>query len=171
MRSRSTAVLSIVAASGLLLAGCASSASTDPGSTPSATAPAVTFVESSLTEPAAVGERVGADGNMLEVWSGIVPDDTMGAASEGMLWVTTNVAQWVTEEGLTGADVAPVLRSTTDESFAGTAVAQQNVDVEMKPGKSYSYVWSFEVPEALVSAENLVLCVGEGDEGCSSLSK
>ena len=108
---------------------------------------------------------------MLEVWSGIVPDETMGAASEGMLWVTTNVAQWVTEDGLTGTDVAPVLRSTADASFAGTAVPQQNVDVEMKPGQSYSYVWSFEVPEALVNPETLVLCVGDGDEGCSSINK
>ena len=133
----------------------------------------VEVVESSVSEPAAVGERVGADGAQLEVWSGIVPDETaagaLGDAEAGTQWVTANVAQWVTDEDLTGADVAPVLRSTADDSFSAEAVSQQSVDVVMAPGKSYSYVWSFQVPDALVDAETLVVCVGEGDEGCSSL--
>jgi len=175
MRSRSTAVLALLAASGLLLAGCASAGSgSSPEATPDTT-PAVTIVDSSLTDPAAVGERVGADGNSLEVWSGIVPDEAaagaLGDPEAGTQWVTANVAQWVTDDDLTGADVAPVLRSTTDDSFEGTAVPQQSVDVVMKPGKSYTYVWSFAVPDDLVDADSLVLCVGTGDEGCSSLTK
>lgn len=173
MRSRSTAVLSLLAASGLLLAGCASTPSSD--AKPEKTAPAVSIVESSLTDPAAVGERVGADGKQLEVWSGIVPDEAaagaLGDPEAGTQWVTANVAQWVSDEGLTGADVAPVLRSTADDSFEGVAVPQQNVDVEMKPDTSYTYVWSYAVPEALVDPSTLVICVGDGDEGCSTLTK
>jgi hypothetical protein len=169
MRSRSTSLLSIAAVSALLLAGCASTAASEP----TETASAVEVVESSVSEPAAVGERVGADGAQLEVWSGIVPDETaagtLGDAETGTQWVTANVAQWVTDEDLTGADVAPVLRSTADDSFSAEAVPQQSVDVVMAPGKSYSYVWSFQVPDALVDAQTLVVCVGEGDEGCSSL--
>lgn len=171
MRSRSTAVLSILAASGLLLAGCASG---QPGAAPDPT-PTVSVVESSITEPAAVGERVGVDGTQLEVWSGIVPDDAaagaLGDPEPGTRWVTANVAQWVSVEGLTGAELAPVLRSTADESFEGVAVPQQNADVVMKPGRSYTYVWSYAVPEALVDPEALVLCIGTGDEGCSVLTK
>ena len=120
MRSRSTAVLSVLAASGLLLAGCASG---QPAAAPEATS-TVNVVESSITEPAAVGERVGVDGTQLEVWSGIVPDDAaagaLGDPEPGTRWVTANVAQWVSVEGLTGAELAPVLRSTADESFEGS---------------------------------------------------
>jgi len=171
MRSRSTAVLSLLAVSGLLLAGCASTGS---GTSPEA-APKTVAVESSLTDPAAVGDRITADGNSLEVWSGIVPDEAaagaLGDPEAGTQWVTANVAQWVSDNGLTGADVAPVLRSTADDSFEGVAVPQQNVDVEMKPDTSYTYVWSYAVPEALVDPSTLLICVGTGDEGCSVLTK
>ncbi len=174
MRSRSTAVLSLIAASGLLLAGCASSGGS-PAAAPEKTKPAVTVVDSSLSDPAAVGERVGADGKQLEVWSGIVPDQAaagaLGDPEAGTQWVTANVAQWVSDKGLTGADIAPVLRSTADDSFEGVAVPQQNVDVEMKPDTSYTYVWSYAVPDALVDPSTLVICVGAGDEGCSVLTK
>ncbi|HEY9308867.1 MAG TPA: hypothetical protein VIP82_13785 [Microbacterium sp.] len=169
MRSRSTALLSIAAVSGLLLAGCASTA--EPEATPTSAASSV--VESSVTEPAAAGERVGVDGNELEVWSSIVPDESAAAVLDepeaGNQWVTVNVAQWVTDEDLSDVDVAPVLRSTEDESFSADAVSQRSVDVPMTPEKSYTFVWSFQVPEALVDAETLVVCVGSGDEGCSSL--
>ncbi len=169
MRSRSTALLSIAAVSGLLLAGCASAADSEPTSTSAADA----VVESSVTEPAAAGERVGADGNELEVWSSIVPDESAAATldepAEGNQWVTVNVAQWVTDEGQSDVDVAPVLRSTDDESFSAEAVSQRAVEVPMTPEKSYTFVWSFQVPEDLVDASSLVLCVGSGDEGCSSL--
>ncbi len=169
MRSRNTAILSIAAVSGLLLAGCASTAA--PESTPTSAASSV--VESSVTEPAAAGERVGADGLELEVWSSTVPDEsaagTLGDPDAGNQWVTVNVAQWVTDEDLTDVDVAPVMRSTTDESFSAEAVSQRSVEVPMTPEKSYTFVWSFQVPEDLVDAEALVVCVGEGDEGCSSL--
>ncbi|GAA5200172.1 hypothetical protein [Microbacterium jejuense] len=172
MRARSTAVLSLLAVSGLLLAGCATS---DASGTSPEAAPKTIAVESSLTDPAAVGERVSADGNSLEVWSGIVPDEAaagaLGDPEAGTQWVTANVAQWVSDEGLTGADVAPVLRSTADDTFEGVAVPQQSVDVAMKPDTSYTYVWSYAVPEALVDAGSLVLCVGAGDEGCSVLTK
>ena len=171
MRSRSTVVLSILAASGLLLAGCASG---EPAAAPEA-ATTVNVVESSITQPAAVGERVGVDGTQLEVWSGIVPDDAaagaLGDPEPGTRWVTANVAQWVSVEGLTGAELAPVLRSTADESFQGVAVPQQNADVVMKPGRSYTYVWSYAVPEALIDPEALVLCIDTDDEGCSVLTK
>ena len=170
MRSRSTALLSIAAVSGLLLAGCASTADSEP----TATSAADSVVESSVTEPAAAGERVGADGNELEVWSSIVPDESAAATldepAEGTQWVTVNVAQWVTDEGRSDVDVAPVLRSTDDESFSAEAVSQRAVEVPMTPEKSYTFVWSFQVPEDLVDASTLVLCVGEGDEGCSSLA-
>ena len=169
MRSRSTALLSIVAVSGLLLAGCASTASPEPTSSSAADS----VVKSSVTEPAAAGERVGADGTELEVWSSIVPDESAAATldepAEGNQWVTVNVAQWVSEKGQSDVDVAPVLRSTTDESFSADAVSQRSVEVPMTPEKSYTFVWSFQVPEDLVDTETLVVCVGSGDEGCSSL--
>ncbi|MFC8682085.1 hypothetical protein ACFT30_11225 [Microbacterium ureisolvens] len=170
MRSRSTALLSIAAASALLLAGCASAADSEPNDTSAADS----VVESSVTEPAAAGERVGADGNELEVWSAIVPDESAAAVLDepeaGNQWVTVNVAQWVADEDQSDVDVAPVLRSTADESFSADAVSQRSVDVPMTPEKSYTFVWSFQVPEDLVDAETLVLCVGSGDEGCSSLA-
>lgn len=169
MRTRNTAILSIVAVSGLLLAGCASNAS--PESTPTSAASSV--VESSITDPAPAGERVGADGVELEVWSSTVPDESaagvVGDPDAGNQWVTVNVAQWVTDEGVSDVDVAPVLRSTADESFSAEGVSQRAVEVPMTPEKSYTFVWSFQVPEDLVDAEALVVCVGDGDEGCSSL--
>ncbi len=167
MRSRSIAILSALAASGLLLAGCASGST--PSESPSASAPAI--VESSITEPAPVGERVGADGVLLEVWSAAIPDETIGEADPGNQWVTANVAQWVTDEGVTAADVAPVLRSSADESFSAEGEARQNVDIELAPNKSYTFVWSYQVPEDLVDPASLVLCVGDGDEGCSRLGE
>lgn len=167
MRSR-TAILPIVAASSLLLlAGCASESN---GSSSSEGANS-DVVESSITEPAAVGERVGAGDLMLEVWSGIIPNETLGEADAGNQWVTANVGQWVSAEGYEAADVAPVLRSTADESFSAEGVANQYMDFELKPGQSYTFVWNYQVPEELVDAETLVVCVGEGDEGCSLLSK
>ena len=169
MRSRNIAILSVVAVSGLLLAGCAADANPEPTSTSAASS----VVESSVTEPAPAGERVGADGVELEVWSSIVPDDSaagaLGDPEAGSQWVTVNVAQWVTEKGQSDVDVAPVLRSTADESFSAEAVSQRSVEVPMTPEKSYTFVWSFQVPEDLVDAEALVVCVGAGDEGCSSL--
>jgi outer membrane murein-binding lipoprotein Lpp len=169
MRSRSTALLSIAAAAGLLLAGCASTAEPEP----TASSAASKVVESSVTDPAAAGERVGADGNELEVWSSTVPDEsaagTLGDPDAGNQWVTVNVAQWVTDEGQKDVDVAPVLRSTDDESFSAEAVSQRSVEVPMTPEKSYTFTWSFQVPEDLVDPQALVLCVGSGDEGCSSL--
>ena len=169
MRSRSTALLSIAAVAGLLLAGCASTSSET-----TSTAAAEDIVESTLEAPAAAGERVGADGLALEVWSSTVPDESAAAAleepAEGSQWVTVNVAQWVTDEGLSDVDVAPVLRSTADESFTAAGESQRSVEVPMTPEKSYTFVWSFQVPEDLVDAASLVLCVGEGDEGCSAIA-
>ena len=170
MRSRTTALLSIAAVSGLLLAGCASTTTPEPTETVATEA----VVESSYAEPAAAGERVGADGLALEVWSSTVPDESAAAAIDepdaGNQWVTVNVAQWVTDEDLSDVDVAPVLRSTTDESFTAAAVSQRSVEVPMTPEKSYTFVWSFQVPEDLVDAASLLLCVGEGDEGCSAIA-
>jgi hypothetical protein len=40
----------------------------------------------------------------------------------------------------------------------------------MTPEKSYTFAWSFQVPEDLVDAGSLVLCVGEGDAGCSAIA-
>lgn len=169
MRSRSTALLSIAAVSGLLLAGCASTAEPEP----TASSASSSVVESSVSEPAAAGQRVGADGDELEVWSSIVPDESAAATLDepeaGSQWVTVNVAQWVSDEGRSDVDVAPVLRSTADESFSADAVSQRSVEVPMTPEKSYTFVWSFQVPEDLVDASTLVVCVGSGDEGCSSL--
>ncbi len=165
MRSR-TAVLSIIAASALLLAGCASESETSSKPAEKGTE----VVTSSITEPAAVGERVGAEDLMLEVWSGIIPNETLGEAEAGHQWVTANVGQWVSEEGFAAADVAPVLRSTADESFSAEGVANQYMDFELAPGKSYTFVWNYQVPDELVDPATLVLCVGEGDEGCSLLA-
>ncbi len=170
MRSRSTALLSITAIGGLLLVGCASPSTPEP----SPTAATEDVVESSLEQPAAAGERVGAEGLALEVWSSTVPDESaaaiVGDPDAGSQWVTVNVAQWVTDEGLSDVDVAPVLHSTADESFTGTAVSPRAGEVPMTPEKSYTFVWSFQVPEDLVDGESLVLCVGPGDTGCSALT-
>ena len=170
MRSRRTAFLSIVVAAGILLVGCASTSTPEP----TATAPTEAVVESSLSAPAAAGDRVGADGLALEVWSSTVPDESAAAAlgdpESGSQWVTVNVAQWVTDEGLSDVDVAPVLRSTGDDSFTGAAVSPRSVEVPMTPEKSYTFVWSFQVPEALVDASSLVLCVSDGDSGCSAIA-
>ncbi|QKJ20183.1 hypothetical protein [Microbacterium hominis] len=170
MRTPRAAVLSLTAASALLLAGCATTAASEPTTV---TSPAADVVDSSFSAPGAAGERVGADGVALAVWSTAVPDESaaavLGDAEAGSQWVTVNVAQWVAEEGLSDVDVAPVLRSSADEEFAAAAVSQRSIEVPMTADKSYTYVWSFQVPEDLVDAEGLVLCVGEGNEGCSSL--
>lgn len=170
MRARGSLLLSVTAVTGLLLVGCASTSTPEPTDT----APADAVVESSLEQPAPAGERVGDDGLALEVWSSTVPDESaagvLGDPEAGSQWVTVNVAQWVTDEGLSDVDVAPVLRSTGDESFSGTAVSPRSVEVPMTPEKSYTFVWSFQVPEALVDGGSLVLCVGEGDTGCSEIT-
>ncbi len=65
------------------------------------------------------------------MWSSTVPDEsaaaTLGDPEAGSQWVTVNVAQWVTDEGLSDVDVAPVLHSTADESFtaAGRVAARR----------------------------------------------
>ena len=170
MRSRATVFLSLAAVTGILLPGCASTSTPEP----TTTAATEDVVESSLEQPAAAGDRVGAEGLALEVWSSTVPDEgaaaTLDEPEAGSQWVTVNVAQWVTDDGLSDVDVAPVLRSTADDTFTGAAVSQRAVEVPMTPEKSYTFVWSFQVPEALVDAGSLVLCVGEGDAGCSAIA-
>ena len=110
-----------------------------------------------------------ADSGVFNIISDNAPKNISPPTYAGNQWVTVNVAQWVSEKGQSDVDVAPVLRSTTDESFSADAVSQRSVEVPMTPEKSYTFVWSFQVPEDLVDAETLVLCVGSGDEGCSSL--
>jgi hypothetical protein len=168
MRSRSTAILSIAAAAVLLLVGCSSTPS------PSSTSATDQVVESSYESPAAMSERVGADGSALEVWSSAAPDGAaeaqLDAPEAGTQWVTVNVAQWVSTEGLKDVAAAPVLRSTADESFVGTAVSPRAVEVPMTPEKSYTFAWSFQVPENLVDPGALVLCTGDGDDAaCSAI--
>lgn len=167
MRSRSTAILSIAAAA-VLLAGCSSTQS------PASTSATDQVVESSFESPAAMSERVGADGVALEVWSSAAPDGAAEAALDapeaGTQWVTVNVAQWVSTEGLKDVDAAPVLRSTVDESFVGTAVSPRSIEVPMTPEKSYTFAWSFQVPENLVDPGALVLCTTDADDSaCSAL--
>jgi hypothetical protein len=170
MRSRDAGFLSIATVAALLLVGCTQTSTPEP----TTTAATEDIVESSLDQPAVAGERVGADGLALEVWSSTVPDESaagaLGDPEAGSQWVTVNVAQWVSDEGLSDVDVAPVLHSAGDESFTGTAVSPRSVEVPMTPEKSYTFVWSFQVPEALVDGSSLVLCVREGDSGCSAIT-
>lgn len=168
MRSRSTSLIALAAA-GLLLAGCASSPA------PASTAATDAVVESSLDAPAAVSERVGADGLALEVWSSAAPDGAaeaqLDAPEAGTQWVTVNVAQWVSADGLKDGDAAPVLRSTKDASFEGVAVSPRSVDVPMTPEKAYTFAWSFQVPDDLVDGATLVLCTSDAGTACSAIVK
>lgn len=168
MRSRSTALIALAAA-GLLLAGCASSPA------PDATSATDAVVESSFDAPAAVSERVGADGLALEVWSSAAPDGAaeaqLDAPEAGTQWVTVNVAQWVSAADLKDVDAAPVLRSSKDESFEGVAVSPRSVEVPMTAEKAYTFAWSFQVPEDLVDGETLVLCTTADGTACSAIVK
>lgn len=169
MRSRSIAVLSLVAASGLLLAGCASTPAADP------TTAAPTLATSSVEAPAAAGERVGTEGLDLQVWSATAPDEaaaaTLGDPAEGSSWVTVTLAQWVSEDGKKDTDVAPVLRSSADADFAGEAVSPRRVEVPMTADQSYTYAWSFQVPEDLVDPATLAVCTSaDADAACSQIA-
>jgi len=172
MRSRSAVVLSLAAVAGLALAGCSST----PDAQETSKAPtAASVVESSVSSPAAVGDRVGAAGLELQVWSSAAPDGaaagTLGDPAEGTQWVTVNVGQWVSEDGLKDTDVAPVLRSSADAEFAGEAVSPRSVEVPMTAGETYTYAWSFSVPEALVDPAQLIVCTSaEADAACSSIA-
>jgi len=177
MRSKSIALLTIAAAASLL-AGCATlPAGTEGTATPAASAPAeletTQVVEASFEQPANVGERFGADGVALEVWSGIAPDESapaaLGELAEGNVWVTTHTAQWVAEPIDTNFDVAPVLRSTTDESLTFEAVSPREAGIPMTAEKLYTFPWYFQVPAHLADAESLVLCV-TADGACSLIT-
>lgn len=172
MRARSAAILSITAIAGLALAGCAST-STEQEPTE---APAAAEVTSSSWEaPAAAGERVGAEGLELQVWSNTTPDEaaiaTLGEPAEGTQWVTVNVGQWVAEDGLKDVDVAPVLRSTADDTFAGEAVSPRAVEVPMTADQTYTYAWSYAVPTELVDPASLIVCTSTDEvAGCSAIA-
>jgi len=172
MRARAAAVLSIAAIAGLALAGCASeSADQKPSDTPASSA----VTESSWEAPAAAGDRIGADGVDLQVWSNITPDEsavaTLGEPAEGTQWVTLNVAQWVSDEGLNDIDVAPVLRSAADDTFEAEAVSPRNAEIPMTADQLYTYVWSFEVPEELVDPAQLIVCTSADEvAGCSAIA-
>lgn len=172
MRTRRAAILSITAIAGLALAGCASSSNDqEPSNAPAASE----LTASSWEAPAAAGERVGADGVELQVWSNTTPDEAAAAAlgdpAEGTQWVTINVGQWVSDDGLADVDVAPVLRSTADDTFEGAAVSPRAVEVPMTADKTYTYVWSFEVPQDLVDPAQLVVCTSaEEIAGCSEIA-
>lgn len=173
MRSRSTAVLSVAALAALALAGC-SAGSAGPGA--SATKTPAPVVESSYASPATVGDRTGVAGDDLQVWSASVPDSgaaaSLGDPEAGNEWVTVNVAQWVATSGKTDVDAAPVLRSTADKAMEGKAVSPRAVAVPMTEGKLYTFVWSFQVPEASADASTLVLCTSAADDAaCSSIAK
>lgn len=171
MRARSALVLSVAVLSGVALAGCASSpAETE---TPSPTAAAT--VESSYDAPAVSGDRVGVDGDDLQVWSSTVPDEaaaaTLGDPAEGTQWVTITTAQWVAEDGQKDVDVAPVLRSTADAELVAEAASPRSIEVPMTAGKSYTFAWSFAVPEDLVDPAGLVVCTtADADAACSAIA-
>lgn len=173
MRSRSIALVSLAAVSGLVLAGCSSDGGdADAGTSPSAAA----VVESSYAEPAAAGERVGQDGDDLQVWSNTVPDaalaEVLGDPADGTTWVSVYVGQYTATEGQTDADVAPVLRSSTDESFEATAVSTTGTEVPMSVDRLYTYSWAFEVPEDLADATSLILCTSvDENAGCSAIAE
>lgn len=169
MRARRAAVLSLSALAALALAGCSAGADAEP-------TPTAAVAESSYTTPAAAGDRVGVDGLDLQVWSATVPDEAaaagLGDPAEGSVWVTVNVAQWTSEDGQKDVDVAPVLRSTAETSFAADAVSPRAVEVPMTADKTYTYAWSFEVPEGLVDGAQLVVCTSADDDAaCSLLEK
>ncbi len=171
MRARSAAILSLTTIAGLTLAGCASTSSEEPTDAASSTE----VTASSWEEPAAAGDRVGAEGVDLQVWSNSTPDEsaatTLGELTEGNQWVTLNVAQWVSGEGLSDTDVAPVLRSTADDTFEGTAVSPRAAEVPMTADQLYTYVWSFEVPAELVDPAELIVCTSADEiAGCSAIA-
>ncbi|WP_431802008.1 hypothetical protein [Microbacterium sp. bgisy203] len=175
MRSRSTAVLSLTAIAVLALAGCATQPASDGAGT-AEPSPTASVAESSYASPAVAGERTGVDGTDLQLWSSVAPDEgavgTLGDPDAGNQWVTVNVAQWTAAADQTDVDVAPVLRSTADESFTGTAVSPRAVDVPMTADKLYTFAWSFQVPENLVDATSLVLCTSaDADAACTSIDK
>ncbi|GAA3924065.1 hypothetical protein [Microbacterium invictum] len=172
MRARIATVLSVTAIAGLALAGCASDSNDEPTDAPASSA----VTESSWEAPAAAGDRVGADGIDLQVWSNTTPDEgavaTLGDPAEGTQWVTLNVAQWVSEEGLNDTDVAPVLRSTADTAFEGEAVSPRAVEVPMTADRLYTYAWSYQVPEELVDPAELIVCTtAEEDAACSDIAE
>lgn len=170
MRSRSTAVLSLTALAVVALAGCAAG-DTSPDATSAAP-----VVESSYDSPATAGDRIGVDGADLQVWSASVPDGGAAAAlgdpDTGNEWVTVNVAQWTSTADQTDAEVAPVLRSSADESLEAEAVSPRSVDVPMTADKLYTFAWSFQVPQDLVDESTLVLCTSASDDAaCTAIAK
>ncbi|HYP74207.1 MAG TPA: hypothetical protein VEP72_08960 [Microbacterium sp.] len=166
MRARRAAVLSLSALAALALAGCSAGGSAEP-------TPTASVAASSYEAPAAAGDRVGVDGLDLQVWSATAPDDaaaaTVGDPADGSQWVTVNLAQWTSADGQSDVDVAPVLRSTADDSFTADAVSPRAVEVPMTAGKTYTYAWSFEVPEDLVDGAQLVVCTSADDDAACSL--
>lgn len=173
MRARSAVILSLAVLTGAALAGCAPTPSDE--STPSPTASGAATVESSYDAPAASGDRVGTDGNDLQVWSSTVPDEeaaaTVGEPAEGTQWVTITAAQWTSEEGQNDVDVAPVLRSTADADLAAEAASPRSIEVPMTTDKSYTFAWSFAVPEDLVDPVTLLVCTSaDADAACSAIA-
>lgn len=171
MRARRAALVSLTAIAGLTLAGCASTSTDEPADAASSS----TVVASSWEDPAAAGDRVGAEGVELQVWSNTTPDEsavaTLGEPAEGTQWVTLNVAQWVADEGLSDVDVAPVLRSKADDTFEAAGVSPRSVEVPMTADQLYTYVWSFEVPAELVDPTELIVCTSADEvAGCSAIA-
>lgn len=179
MKRRVTGILTL-AAGVALLAGCATNAATDASETTAPTKAASTVAESSYDAPAAFAESVGTDELSMQVWSSVVNDETvagaLGAPEAGNVWVTLTTA--TKDNGsadLVDTDVAPVLRSTTDADATYEAVSPREEPVALKTkGQSYTFAWSFQVPEDKAVAADLIACLDDaaGKElGCSAIAK
>ena len=177
MKRRVSGILTL-AATAALLTGCATTAATDAKES-SAPKETVAIATSSFDAPVAFTESFGTDDLSMQVWSAVVADETvigtLGEPEAGNVWVSTTTATKSTSTDLVDTDVAPVLRSTSDETVAYEAVSPRENEIPLATAnQSYSFQWAFQVPEDKAVAEDLVICLNdaEGAElGCSAIIK
>ncbi|MBV0893819.1 hypothetical protein [Microbacterium sp. NC79] len=177
MKRRVSGILTL-AATAALLTGCATTAATDAQETPAPKETAA-IAASSFDAPVAFSESFGTADLSAQVWSALVNDETvagaLGAPEAGNVWVSATTATKAAATDLVDTDVAPVLRSTSDETASYIAVSPRETEIPLATaGQSYSFQWAFQVPEDKALAEDLVICLddAEGNElGCSAIVK
>lgn len=178
MKRRLSGILTLAAAAALL-AGCATTAATDANETTAPTKEASSIAESSIDSPVGFAESFGTDDLSMQVWSTIVADETvigtLGAPEEGNVWVSMTTATTSNAStDLVDTDVAPVLRSTAVADASYEAVSPRATTIPLATqGQSYTFQWSFQVPEAQAVAGDLVVCLDDAegnDLGCSAIA-
>ncbi len=178
MKRRVSGILTL-AATAALLTGCATTAATDAKETPAPEKETVAIAASSFDAPVAFTESFGTADLSMQVWSALVNDETvagaLGATEAGNVWVSATTATKAVATDLVDTDVAPVLRSTSDETASYLAVSPRETEIPLATaGQSYSFQWAFQVPADKAVAEDLVICFddAEGNElGCSAIIK